>query len=151
MSKAFSAKGTTTKFGPTPASGAATYNLTVAEVKTIQFGSMKSDIEDVTSMDSPSAFREKLPTLLDAGEITISGNRVPLDAGQVGLLTAYTAQQLTSFQIQLPKGPGQTTAGDSFTFNAYVTDISRDFQFDKAASFSAKLTITGPLTETEGS
>ena len=151
MSKAFSAKGTVTSFGPVTTGGSQTYPTTLSEMKTIQFGSQKANLEDVTNMDSPSGYVEELPTTLDAGDVTFSGNRVAADPGQSYLLTAFGAQTLLAVKVQLPKGPNQTTNGDVFTFEGYCVDIGSDFQYDKAASWTGKIRITGPLNLAPGS
>lgn len=148
-SKSYSAKGTVFSFG-TASTGTVTFT-NVAEIKSIQFSGGKVDLEDVTNMDSPGAFREKTPTLLDGGDLSLSGNYVSGDAGRVAFNTAYLGRTLISCKVVLPLAPGQTTVGDSFTFNGYVSENNVDLQFDKAASFSAKITITGPVTPVAGS
>jgi predicted secreted protein len=153
MSKAYSAKGTVLSFGTAVVgTGTQTYTFTPAEIKTINLGGMKTDFEDTTNLGSTGAFRERLPTLNDGGDVTISGNRIAGDAGQAELSTALVAQTLCAFKIQLPESTTQTTAGDSFTFLGYVAEAGGvDIQFDKALSFSCKITITGPITFTAGS
>ena len=147
--KAYSAKGTVFSFGPL-ATGTIAYT-TVAEIKTLQFSGGKVDLEDVTNMDSPGAFREKVPTLLDGGDLSLSGNYVSGDAGRTAFNTAFLGRTLVACKVVLPMAPGQTTTGDSFTFNGYVTENNIDLQFDKVASFSAKITVTGPFIEVAGS
>ena len=147
-SKAYSAKGTVFSFGN--AATTPTYS-TVAEIKTIQFSGGKVDFEDVTNMDSPGAFREKVPTLLDGGDLSLSGNYISGDAGRLAFNTAYLGRTLIACKVVLPLAAGQTTSGDSFTFNGYVSENNVDLQFDKSVSFSAKITITGPVTEIAGS
>ena len=147
--KSFSAKGTVFSFGP--ASGSPVVYTTVAEIKTIQFSGGKLDLEDVTNMDSPGAFREQVPTLLSGGDLSLSGNYVSGDAGRAAFNTAYLARTLVSCKVVLPLAPAQTTTGDSFTFEGYISENNVDLQFDKVSSFSAKVTITGPLTEVAGS
>lgn len=148
-SKSYSAKGTVFSFGP--ASTGTVAFTTVAEIKTIQFSGGKLDLEDVTNMDSPGAFREKTPTLLDGGDLSLSGNYISGDAGRIAFNTAYLGRTLIACKVVLPLAAGQTTAGDTFTFNGYVSENNVDLQFDKVTSFSAKITITGPVNEVVGS
>ena len=47
---------------------------------------------------------------------------------------------------------GQTTTGDTVTFNALVTEfVVSDEEVDKVVTFKASLKITGVWTFTEGS
>lgn len=128
--------------------------MQVAEIKTISWSGAQADTEDVTSMDSVGAYKETIVTLLDPGEISLSGNRVSGDAGQQAFNDAYGQREKISCKIQLPINPlaGQTTTGDLYSFDAWVTQPALvDLQYDKAISFSAKIKITGPVTLTQGS
>jgi predicted secreted protein len=102
-------------------------------------------------MDSTGSFREKLPTLLDAGEISFSGNYVPSNATQVALQAAFNAKTLSNWKIVLPASSiatvGNTTPG-FWSFMAYVVGLDFDLQHDKEAKVSGKLMITGPRTYT---
>lgn len=105
-------------------------------------------------MDSVGAYKETIITLLDPGEISISGNRVPGDAGQTAFNEAYGNRAKISCQIQLPidAAAGQSQNGDVYSFDAWVTQPALvDLQYDKAISFNAKVKITGPVTLTAGS
>lgn len=136
MSSSFAARGSKLQRSPDDATF-----TTVAEVLKITQGGSKSDLADVTNMDSPSSFREKLPTLLDSGDITFDCNWVPGSAIQTQLTTDFNNQTLLYWKILLPNGT------NGVSFQAYVTDKNFDLPIDKQGTKSLKLTITGPVTE----
>jgi predicted secreted protein len=148
ISKAFTGKGTVFSIGT--AGSTPTYTA-VAELKTFAFTGTKNDTEDVTNSDSAGRYREYLVTLADAGEISISGNYVASDTGQIAFSAAFESAARRPFKIQLPLAPGQTTLGDTITFLGYVIGDDLDIQYDKAVTFASKIKITGARTFTTGS
>jgi predicted secreted protein len=131
MSNAFKAQGTLLKRAGT----------TIAEVVNIQRSGSKADLADVTNMDSSGAYREYLPTLLDGGEISATLNYLGnADATQANLQSDFDSQSLQTWTIVLPGGKG------TWTFSAYVTDVSFNLPHDKQAELSTKLKITGQPT-----
>jgi hypothetical protein len=122
----------------------------VKQLKTIQFSGGKSDLEDITNMDSAGAFREFAPTLLDAGQAAVNGVFNPADPGQLAFNAAFIAQTLVHCKLQFAPAPGDST-GFLRTFSGYVTDDNLDAQFDKASTLAATVKITGPVNDTPGS
>jgi predicted secreted protein len=143
-SKAFAGQGTILSVGD----GASAETFTpVAEVKTIKRSGSKADQADVTNMDSVSAYREYIPTLLDAGEIQFEGNYIPHDETQQNLQTLFDRRTLSNWEITLPESSievaGNTKPG-VWSFHAFVNgspEISLDVA--KETTFSAKLKVTG--------
>jgi predicted secreted protein len=142
MSQSIAARGTMLQRG----SGSPTTYTTIAEVLKIQRSGSKADLADVTNMDSPSSFREFLPTLLDSGEVSFECNFIPSSSSQATVLSDFTNQTLSPWKIELPGG----TEGN-WTFNAYVTSDDIDIPIDKQVTKSVKLKISGPVTYTAGS
>jgi predicted secreted protein len=136
MSSSFAARGSHLQRSPDNSTF-----TTVAEVLKITQGGSKADLADVTNMDSPSNFREKLPTLLDSGEITFDCNWVPGSSIQNQLTTDFNNQTLLYWKVLLPN------ATNGVSFQGYVTDKNFDLPIDKQATKSLKITITGPITE----
>lgn len=133
MSNAFKAQGTVLTIG----------GNAIAELTKIDRSGAKADLADVTNMDSTGAYREFLPTLLDAGDITIEGNFLGNQAGsQQTLQTLFDNQTLsTGCTLTAPGGKG------TFTFSCYVSEPPNfSLAHDKPATFSAKLKITGQPT-----
>lgn len=147
MSKAFAGIGTQLQRS---SDGGTTY-VTIAEMTKVQGTGSKADVIDVTNMDSPTAYREKLVTLLDAGEISFDGNLIADDATQANVQADYDARLKNNWRIVLPPPAGSTTPRGHWDFEAYVTSVDFDIEHDKQVRISGKLTITGPRTYTSGS
>jgi predicted secreted protein len=133
-SQAFAGQGTQLQRGD----GASPENFTtIAEITKIQRSGSKMDLVDVTNMDSIGAYREKLATLLDGGQVSFDANYVPAAASQQSLQADFDGRVLSSWKIILPGGRG------TFSFKAYSTSADFDVSVDKASTFSGKLEITG--------
>lgn len=150
VSKAFTGKGTVFSIGTV---GDTPVYTPVAELKTFSFSGTKNDSEDITNSDSAGRYKEWLVTLADSGEISIAGNYVPADAGQIAFDSAFDSGLRYPFKIQLPINPnaGQTTVGDTISFLGFVTENDLDIDYSKAITFQSKIKITGPRTFTTGS
>jgi predicted secreted protein len=122
----------------------------IAELKKISLTGSKADLADVTNMDSGN-YREYLPTLVTAGEISFEGNYLPNDATQQLLFTDFSTQALHNWKIVLPPMGTYTVTQGTWEFAAYVTGCEYpELQVDKEATMSGKLTITGAPTYTTG-
>lgn len=141
-SKAQAGRGSTLSIGATPTE--------IGEVSDVQFSRPEMDLVDVTNFDS-GGDQELLPTIRKSNTFTVKGNRVSSDAGQQAAETAYQTFALSAFTLQLPKTPTQTVAGDKYTFNAYVKNLSFDVATTKQIEFSMMLQISGAVTFTAGS
>jgi hypothetical protein len=141
--KAGSGFGTTFGIGVVP--------TLVLGVKTVQWSGIKVTTEEISDFASASGGREFLATLIDLGEFAISGNRIPLDAGQVLMWTTLNARLPATFTAQNPPIGTQVTTGDKWVFSGILTEITQDNQFDKAVTFSAKIKVSGLVTLTAGS
>ncbi len=140
MSKAFAGIGTMLKKGDGASPEVFT---TVAEVKTIDWTNRKLDIVDVTNMDSPNFFREKLATLKDPGEISFEVNYVPSNTVQQAVLTDWNNRTLRNWKMTLPIDPSTSLTFGTWTFQAYITDTSIKLPTDNAGTQSLKITLTG--------
>jgi predicted secreted protein len=125
--------------------------IKIAELQTIQRSGSKSDLADVTNMESIGGYREYLATLRDAGDVSFSGNYIPNDATQQQLQTLFDGATLSAWQIVLPPGDGYPTSLGTWAFNAYVASNDYDLPHDKEGKISGKLKITGKPTFTAGS
>jgi hypothetical protein len=151
-SKGFIGRGTVCSIG---VAGSPETFVPVAQLKTAQFNGQKINFEDITNLDSPivgiTVLKEKLPATAEAGTVQMAGIFLPSDAGQLALQEAYGGG-ITDFKIQLPKGPGQTTTGNLYTFSGYVGEQPLpDVQFDKTITFKANIELTTPISVTPGS
>lgn len=117
---------------------------TIAEVKDISGPSFSADTVELTTHSSSGAWKEKLPTLLDAGEITLDINFIPTNATQsqsTGLLRDFKNRTKRNFQLVWPDVGGTTWA-----FSAYVTGFEPSAPVDDLLGASVTLTITGAPT-----
>ena len=123
----------------------------ISQIKSIKPGGSKANFDDITNIDSPDAFIERIPTTLDSGTLSFTCVSDPSDAGQTMLLAAFVAQTKLTVKLQYPKVGTQTT-GLLKTFSAYVSNCPMPSVDATAAStFDAEMTITGPVTDTPGS
>jgi predicted secreted protein len=136
-SAAFSPRGTTISYESNPSVGF----VLLAEIKEINFSGAKYDLADVTNYESGN-FREWLTTLADSGEVSFTGNYIPSDASQAGLLGFFNAGTLLSWQVTLPAG---ANASQPITFKAYVSSMEHNLPLDKEATITGKLKITGAV------
>lgn len=146
---AVSGKGTTFGIQTSIVSSQPVYT-NVAELKTLDFSGSKNDSEDVTNFNSAGRFKEFIPTLADAGDISISGNYIAGDTGQTAFRAAFASAAVLSFQITLPFQAGQTTQGETWVFTGFVSELDNTVQYDKVLSWTAKVKITGVVVVTLG-
>lgn len=117
--------------------------VTVAEVKSMDGPGMKGDVIDVTTHSSAAsgAWREKISSLLDPGEVSFSINLVPASAGHKSLITDFTGRVKTNFQMVFPDG-GSTT----WAFTGYVTQFGAKAEVDGVLEAEMTVTLTGAPT-----
>lgn len=138
-SVAVHAQGTLIKIGD---GGGSEVFTTILEAFNIAGPTTTTDLIDVTSHSSTSAWREKIAGLIDPGEITFSiyysGH-----ATQDQLRTDMLARTKRNFQlVWVPLTPDETLA-----FSAYVTGYQPQEPHDGALTIDVTLTIaTGPWT-----
>jgi len=141
-SQAQSGRGTQISIGATP--------TLIGEVSDFPLNRNKWDTADVTNFQSGSD-SEFIATIRKSATLTIKGNRVSSDAGQVACETAYQSGTISAFTVQLPKTGAQTTNGDKYTFNALILSLDFAISPTKQVEFSLDLQISGPVTFTAGS
>lgn len=141
-SQAQAGRGTSISIGSTP--------TLIGEVTDIPLNRGKWETTEVTNFESGSD-AEFLATIRKPGPITIKGNRVSSDAGQVAVEAAYQSGALAQFTVQLVKTSAQTSSGDKYVFNALVLNSDFSIQPSKEIAFSLDLQISGPTTFTAGS
>lgn len=142
--------GFTGKGGSLSLSSDGTTYTKVGQIQKVSSSGQKANLADITNMDSPSAFIERIPTTLDSGTLSFTVVSNPTDPGQLLLLAGFQAQ--TKFTVQLQYPPiGTQTTGLLKTFSAYVTSAPMpSMAVTEAATFDAELTITGAVVDTAG-
>lgn len=116
----------------------------IAELTSISGPSETMSPIDVTSHDSPDAFREFVAGILDGGEISIEGNFIKGDStGQIAMHTDFQAGSKKAWIIKLP---GWAAGVPQISGNGYMTAFAPSFPFEDKISFSATIKVTGKPT-----
>ena len=114
---------------------------TIAEITNISGPEESLELIDATHMESPNAFREYIPSLLDGGELQLDLNFLPANANQQGLRDDLRNRTRRNFRVVWPDA-GTTT----YAMSGYVTSFSPSAQIDDKLSASATVKVTGPIT-----
>lgn len=121
----------------------------IPEVKGLIVPETQTEYQDATSLDSAGGFREYVPGLKDAGEITIpAGYTSDAYDTAVGYQTNKT---LVHFKTMLPRETGQTTTGDIFEFTGYITPVLETNDVGDIIGLNLNIRTSGAVTFTKGS
>lgn len=117
---------------------------TVAEITNISGPNIKLDLIDATHMESPNAFREYIPSLLDGGELQFDVNYLPSDDNQSALRQAQLDRVRKNFRIYWTDADGSIDR-----FAGYVTDFNPSAQIDDKLKATCSIKITGDIQRVE--
>ena len=92
---------------------------TIANISDITGLQLATTIVDVTSHSTGKPWRQKLPTLLDAGDLTCKLFFVPGYAGHQALLTIFKNRTLSNYTITFPELDAPV-----WWFEAFITKFS---------------------------
>ncbi|MCS6297164.1 MAG: outer capsid protein Hoc [Nitrospira sp.] len=111
----------------------------IAEVKSISGPNMSSDVIDVTTHSSAAAgaWREKIASLIDPGELSFDINFIPDAAGHIALRTDFVNRTKRNFKIQFPN-----IAATTWTIEGIVTGFECEAPTDDVLAASITITIT---------
>jgi hypothetical protein len=144
-------RGTVVSIGGVSGAGGSEIFTQINELDKASFTGGKWGTADSTNFNS-GVNDEFLTTIRDNGSVSLSGNLVDQDPGQVALAAAYANGLKYDFKVQLLPGPVETTTGTLYSFSALVESF-----FDIPVTtkdiikFTSSLKISGPITETVGS
>jgi hypothetical protein len=142
--------GFTGKGGSLSISSDGTVFTRIAQVQKLTSSGQKASFADITNLDSPSAYIERIPTTLDSGTLSFTVVADPADPGQLLLLASFQAQTKLTCKLQYPPVGTQAT-GLLKTFSAYVSSAPMpSVEVTAASTFDSELTITGAVTDTPG-
>lgn len=113
--------------------------VTLAEVNNVTPPAMSRDSVDVTHEQSPNAWREKIPGLKDAGEVSLELNFVP---GGLAIQQLMSEFALEGAEATLPRRI-VFPDGSRFDFNAFLTGNEPDTPIDDKMALSVTFTVTG--------
>jgi len=117
---------------------------TVAQITKIGGPKYKADVIDVTSLDSPSRFREKVAGLSDGGDMTLDINFDDLVAGHASLLALLGTVKY--WKITFPVH----TTGSTAIFQGFLTAAGLDIPHDNKMTMTVTVTITSVVTFAAG-
>ncbi len=138
-SRAFSGQGTIiARADP----GATPTFVTIAEIKSISGPGGASTTLDTTTLSSTA--KEFVPGLKDNGEVSLSVNFVPGDAGQQQMIDDQ--ENLTMAVYRITYADKKPTGGTTATFNAYVTNFSPSIGVDALSTADVSLRVSGGVT-----
>lgn len=103
---------------------------------------------DISTMDSPNKFREFLPGMLDAGEITMEVNYDGTASGTADVLaTKLTASNLT---VTVRFGDHTTPSSESnWKSLGAITNLGNAIPFDDKVTQSITIKLSGVATYTD--
>lgn len=109
----------------------------VAEVTSITWPGYARDAVEATHLTSDDTFREFVPGLMDAGEVSIEMNYLPSSSDVI--IAALTAATVGQFKITAP-------GGVNVVIKAIVTSYQPQSPVDDRMTASATFKITGKPT-----
>ena len=113
----------------------------VAEVTGIGGPGKSRSIHDVTTLNSPGGYREKLGGIKDSGQIVLGLNK---DRDVFNLLNAdLESSSKQSYTIVL-----SDTGNTEFDFSGWVIDLPMDIPFDDKVTLNCTIDIDGQIVET---
>ena len=113
----------------------------IAQITDFSAFSGAASVIDTTNLDSTA--KEKLMGLQDFGQVSLSFNVIPNDAGQVALEAAKASRALTDFKLVL-------SDGYTYSFSGFVLSKSLSGAVDDKVSGSATIEISGNVTAAAG-
>jgi hypothetical protein len=131
--------------------------IAVLQLKEFTVPEQSWSFDDITNNQSPAVgvgvLKESLATTVDPGEFTATGIFLPSDPGIVALQTAFATGIANAFQIQLKPIAGQSTTGNVYAFNAYVSKnpVPSNIDAGKAVTVKISLKLDSVMTVLTGS
>lgn len=121
--------------------GSAASPTTWTQIKGVQsFNGPDGQANEIDCTDLDSTAREILMGLPDNGSISLSGNYLASDPGQVACRAARAARALRQFKWQLSDGKVCYFAG-------YVMTASMEGGVDAKASTTLSIRVSGPVSD----
>lgn len=116
----------------------------IARVESISGGGITQEFDDVTAHDAPDRYRQRIPTLLDQGEISFGIIWDPADPthdNTTGLLAELTGGTLSNYRVVFPTSPTV-----QWTIPAFVTGFEWEAPVDGALRATITLQPSGAPT-----
>ena len=115
--------------------------VTVGEVTNITLPNLTRDAVDATHTESTGAWRESIPGLKDAGEVSIEMNYVHQSATDALIRAQFASNELTLCKILFDTSPE-----DGVSFSAIVTGYEVQAPLDDKVAATLTLKVSGQVT-----
>lgn len=119
----------------------------VPEARGIPVPEKTQEYPEVTSLDSTGGFREFIAGLKDPGELSFECNYT--EAGMT--LIEGLDGVLAHVRVTFPQQPGQASAGDVFSFRAFLTATPTADDVGAPVLMTVQARVSGARTFTAGS
>jgi len=121
---------------------------TVAEVKGVTPPQISRDAQDATHTESPQGWREFIPGLKDAGQVSIELNFVPDSDATTLLLGTFDLDTPLNARVLFPDGDQVSSplTCSSWTFSAICTGFTPEAPVDGVMAATATFKISGKPT-----
>jgi hypothetical protein len=117
----------------------------VLEIKSIKMPDRALGTVDATTLQSPGAIQEKLPTTIAPGTLEITGNYIA-DATQQIFDTAQYGRTLIAWKTTAPVAGGTKVSTHSGV--GYVAKVGKGpYEIDKPIDITVSIEVTGVVTE----
>lgn len=122
--------------------------VTVAEVTNITPPNLARDAQEATHTESTEGWREFIPGLKDAGEVSAELNFVPDSDTTALLLAQFDSNALTQARILFADGDQDASpmTCSTWTFNAVLTGFPPEAPIDGKMSATTTFKISGKPT-----
>lgn len=117
----------------------------VAGLSNVDTPSGTTEEVDGTGHDSPGGYRELIPGLKDAGEVSLEGFYDPNDEshdGAAGLPYLWGTGDVVAWRVRSPAHG----ANSGVEFDGYVSAFQATFPVDGLMGFTATIRASGPTT-----
>lgn len=114
---------------------------TIAEVKSISGPKISLEMLEATHMESPSGFREWLPSFKDGGEVSLQLNFLPSNSGHKAITTDMAARTKRNFKIVWPNA-----APTTWSFSGYYTAFEPSAGVSDMLAAAVTVRLTGSVT-----
>lgn len=126
-----------------------TTSATLTNVTNISGLDGETEVIDVTSHDSSSAYREKVASFIDAGQVQLEANFNPNEATHRattgGILYLRDQRTIVPWKLTFPGSPTH-----SVTFQGFVKSAPIDLPFDDKMTMKPVIEVTGSATWSYG-
>lgn len=127
----------------------ATNTTTVGNIISISGPNQTRDSIDVSTMDSGTKFREFLPGMLDAGELTAEMNYDGTNAGVADKLHTLRTATAQTWKLQFYDRATTSQTHSSWASAGFITALGHAVPFDDKVTQSLTLKFTGVPTYTD--